>query len=258
MSKTTDALNRAEEERRAAQGAKFSGYFQALKQELQDEIRWVEEAVRRREPANGAAQAAIPAPAAPVVPAQPAPKIEPPAPVQTEAVVIKPQSNLSPASWDQAIALIKDQLQTCEQQSARQAGDVVRFRAQLDALESLITQLTHEREQIAQKLEQTSKTSASLEQAKASLSRQLDALRECQVLAYDVRMADQECQASAAVVAHIGQSNQRMANELAHYQDRTNSLQQQAQQLKFKLAQAMAAASTAPANAPQPKTESSS
>jgi len=278
MSKTTDALNKAEEERRETQtNAKFSGYFHALKQELHDEIRWVEEAVRRREPLAAGQPSGAPVLQRPVVqaavetpvsqpPVQPAVKIEPaPAPVvsqppvqawkpapapaaaQTEAVTIKPHANLSPASWDQAITLVKEQLQTCEQQAARQAGDQVRFRAQLDALETLLAQLQEERDQIRQKLEHTTKTNSALEAAKASLSRQLDALRECQILAYDVRMADQECQASAAVVAHVSQSNQRMANELSHYQDRTNALQHQAQQLKFKLAQAMASASTSPA-----------
>ena len=295
MSKLTDALHKAERERHMMRAgfspfagqltgatmsqmtdAKFSGYFQALKQELQDEIRWVEEAVKRREPIQpkaSAEAASVSAPAAPK-PAAPVLKAAAPMPVGTilarpaaapvapvsapaEAVKIQPHANISPAAWDQAIATVKDQLQTCEQQSARQTGDQVRFKAQLGALDQLIAQLQKDRDQLRQQLEQTGKSSTVLEATKAALSRQLDALRECQVLAYDVRMADQECQASAAVVAHVSQSNQRLASELAHYQDRTNALQQQAQQLKFKLAQAMASASTTPPAAPQPTTESS-
>lgn len=294
MSKLNESLAGAEDQRELSldnSGKKFSGYFQALKQELQEEIRWVEEAVTRRQQQEEQAALLLRVPPAPATPSTPPVKeTQPPAPKHPEPIAatsgaalpvraaapsLRPtvaapsaasisiqspaqaptpaqmaeaakltQHAVSPASWDQVMILVKQRLQESEQQAARHTGDAVRLTAQLNALDQLIAQLEQERVTARQRLEHTSKASALLEATKVSLSRELEALRECQLLAYEMRMAEQEIQASAAVVAHITESKLRVTDELSHYQQRSEALQERASRLRFQLAKALAETGT--------------
>ena len=250
MSKITDALRRAESERVDARGLigglGFTGDAQVREHESVEEIRWVEHAASPSESAPSPLRPPAPAAGWSVVtstPSQALQSITTPGAVNGDPPL--PPATVSTASWEQALVALTQQLGIVEQQAAQQAADQARVAAQLSALDQIVTQYEQERALLRTRLEQASKVKEAREAEKASLQRRLAALQECQVLAHEVRMAEQEAQASAAVIAQIVQSKQRLADELLRYQQRADALQQQVRELKVQLEQALASSGAA-------------
>ncbi len=256
MSKITDALDKAQHDRSlrmytisapagpndAANGAS----------NVREELTWSPQVLRPRRPES------VPAVAAPTQ--EPAVRLNDgaPHPVRTtdRSVMVTPATQAGQAngtasvnaasceSVDQAIELVKRQLETCEQQAARHTAEQLRLKAHLAASEQLQTQMTQEQSALRQQVEAGAKAAASIESTKAAWVRQLESLRECQVLSHAVRRAIQELKANAAMVTYTAESQRTAAEELAHYQQRGHALQQQVDQLQFRLGQALACAGT--------------
>ena len=168
----------------------------------------------------------------------------PPGPGQGNGVhgsVTPTATNVSIAPLDQAMVQIRQELQESEQQAARQAAEQVRLKTQLASLSQVVAQVEQERTTVQAQLERVLQDTTTHKASRALLTRQLEALRACQTLASDVRIAEQEAQASRVVVTTLTQSAQRISEELAHQTQRAEQSQQRVSQLKFKLAQAFAA-----------------
>jgi hypothetical protein len=256
MSKVTNALRRAELDRQMGAGngtSNLPGYLRAIRDELKEEIRLAEQAfIRRSAPAiEGPSALPEPAPASAVESRATghqtasgtalttgASVVEGPAAAPTDRVVG------GPASWDEVIESVRTQLGECEQHAARQTGDQVHLRAQLAASEQLLARIEQERTVLRQRLEQAAHASEAIEQTKAAFIRRLEALRECQVLSHACRMAERELEANGLLITHATQSQQRVTEELAHYQERSDVLQHQVNQLRFQLAKALAVTGT--------------
>ena len=171
-----------------------------------------------------------------------APALQPRAIMPTAAGMIAAE----PQSWERTIQQLQDQLAACEQQAATQSGEQLSIKAQLAAYEQLATKLEQDRVALRQRLEQTIHAAASVEQTKASYLRQVNALRECQVLSHAAAMTEQELQANATMIASVGRSHEQVGQELARYQQRAAELQKRLEQLQFQLSQAFAFTATAP------------
>ncbi len=263
MSKITDAMKRAEasQAQMLRNGSTVSGYFKVLKQELWEEVRQFEEAFSRRGalPATtfpSAVEVAVtsahtqPVSQESVQPTQTQP------PYKTNGGPVIQVSSPGPESWDQAIELVKKQLEAYEQRAAQNTGEQVTLNAQLTAHDQLMVTLDHEREALKQRLEEQAKATSAIESEKASWVRQLEALRECQVLSHAASLAEEELRANASLVAHITQSQQRVAQEHHHYQQRGEQLTQLVEQLQFKLGQALAFTGTTDVMCPTKETVS--
>ena len=219
MSTVTDALKKAEEKRqvlRGGNGPKATGYLHSFKQGVLEEVREFEVALTRR--------------------SKP----------QTDGEGVAPVGAATPEAWDQAIERVRRRLTQHEEQVARTAGEQTRLKAQLAANEQLLGQMEQERQALHERLREGTQTAAAIETTKTSLLRQLDALRECQILSHDCRMAEQELSANTTAVSHLTASQQRVEQELAHYRQRGEALEQDVAQLRFKLSQALAHTDTAP------------
>ncbi len=250
MSKITDALNKAEHDRdvRAHSMSVPSGANGAGngKPDLREELTWSPQVLRRR-------PESVPAIAAPTQESAMC-LAGAPQPVHTtdgsttvarssqagQANAPASVNAASAESVDQAIELVKRQLETFEQQAARHTAEQLRVKAELAASEQLQTKIAQEQSALRQQLEAGAKTAASIESTKAAWVRQLESLRECQVLSQAVRRAMQELKANAAMVAHAIESQRKAAEELAQYQQRGHALQNQVDQLQFRLGQALA------------------
>ena len=191
MSKISDELRDAEQNRQIRGRTAFSGYFSALKQELREELGLASRAPTSSSMNNGA---------------------------------------VSSASLDEAIAGAVRQLAESEQQVA--------------ASQQLARQLEQERERLQQRPSEVARTTPALEATRVVRVRQLEALRECQALAHAASSAEEELRANAGRIAQITASQQQLAQELAQHQQQTPVLQQRVEQLRFKLAQALACTGT--------------
>lgn len=149
--------------------------------------------------------------------------------------------------WDQAIEHVKDQLVICEREVAQQVGGESLVRAELAAYEQLAEKIGQVRQSLEEQLTRIRQAAAELESHKASWRRQLEALRECQLLHTKVEQAEEEIQANAAMVAHLTESQQRQAEELVEYRKREEALQEKAKALRFRFSQALAQTATKPA-----------
>ena len=142
-------------------------------------------------------------------------------------------------SWDQALELVKRQLEAHEQRAARQDAEVLKAKAQLAAADALRVQAEREREGARARVEAAERQASELESAKVTWVRQLEALRECQKLSHTAKMAAEELDTNTTLVARITQSQQRAGEDLAYYQQRGEALRQQVEALRFQLAQAL-------------------
>lgn len=149
-----------------------------------------------------------------------------------------------PESWEQAIELVKQKLAAYEQDVARREAERMRLKAQLVASEQLLTHIEQERQRLQQRQEDTDKLSSSMQVAQEAWRRQLEALRECQLLSHAVQMAEQELQANAALIARVSQSQQLVTEELERYRQRGEMHQKHLEQLRFQLAQALVVTGT--------------
>ena len=174
-------------------------------------------------------------------------------PAETSSRIPSAPSAGSRESWDQALELVKRQLETHEQQAARQDAELVKVKAQLAAAEALRAQAEQERERARTRMDAAQHQVAELESAKVTWVRQLEALRECQKLSHAARMAAEELDANTTLVARIAQSQQRVGEDLAYYQQRGEALRQQVEALRFQLAQALTFTGTI--DRPQPSRE---
>ena len=211
MSKLIDAVKKAEQERT---------------QELHEETGWV----RRTFDLS-------PRQAVQTVPSSPSPT--PSNGLQGSVNISTGQATVS-ESWEQAMELVKRQLAEYERRSAHQEAAQVRLKAQLVACEQLMVQMDQERNTLRQRLEEMAKAASTIETEKVVWLRQMEALRECQALSQAVRTAAQEQQANALLVTQISESQQRTAEELTQYQQRGEALHKHLEQLRFRLAQALA------------------
>ena len=195
MSKITDELHKAELERQHKGPMSFSGYFSAIKQELQAELGWTSRA---------------------------------PAPSSINGSGAAPGSSPtgSPVALDEAVARAARQVEAVQQQLASQQAEQIRLTVRLAESAQLIKNAEQERQRLAQRLGEVTETTASLETARASQLRRLEALRECQALAADAKKTEEELRANALVISQ--------------HEDRARVLQQHLEQIRFKLAQALA------------------
>ena len=159
---------------------------------------------------------------------------------------VAPAENLSRTqeSWEQAIALVTKQLESCEEQMAAHTSEQSHLQARLQAAEELAAKIERERIEIRQAQEQATQKAASLEKTRTLWARQLEALRECAVLSQACRAAEQELKANAACVNQSVASQKRLAEELAQYQQKDQVLRGQVEALRFKLASALASTGT--------------
>ena len=218
MSKITDALARAEAGRRASSAGEPA---RPLKQELWEEVRDLEKAFSRR---------TTPA-ASPPGPAKQdgngVPAVPPPPPEPFEA-------------WDQKLQRAQSQLMFYEQQATRKRAEQETLRAKLGVCEQLLVDVKQEQAELQERLETVADEAASVETERLSWKRQVDALRECQLLAGEVKVAEQELQTNAGMVAQILQAQQEIAQELARHQEHGQALQKRLDQLRFRLGQVLA------------------
>ncbi len=140
-------------------------------------------------------------------------------------------------SWEEAMALVSKQLQECEQQLANQSSDQAKRQERL-------AQLEEEKKNLSALQLETSEKSVLLEKSRLAWTRQLDALKECALLSRTYREAEQALQANQQRIAATQESQNQLANTLAAYQQQQADLQKQAEQVRFRLANALAATGT--------------
>ena len=241
MSKITDALTKAEQERASfglAGKPVFSEHLHAFKQELHEQIRLAEGALTHQGQNVSAPSVAVDTPTLTGPAAIPTPPLS--ASHGSSARVAVAKENAASVSWDEAIGQAKRQLAECERQAARHAGEQARLQGQMTAAAQFIQDLEQERLVLRQRLEQLAQLTSSIETAKATWARRLEVLQGYQLLAHEAKMAEEELRANAALVEQMSQSQQRVAAELAHYQQRSQALEQRVTELKFQVAQALA------------------
>ena len=153
-------------------------------------------------------------------------------------------STRSAESWEQAMEVVKRQLAQYEEQAARQAADQTRLKAQVAATEQLAAQVEAERRRLQGCVAESDQAVASIESTKGVWVRQLEALRECQMLSHAVRMTEEEFQAAALLAQRVRQSQQQVTQELQHHDQRREALAQQLSQLRFQLAKVLACTGT--------------
>ena len=238
MSKITDALHRAEEQRRA-QAAPETPLFRRIQPAAptpQDKAN-----AHLGAPAPSARQASVSwSGGGPAV--APAPDIAPPAASRpTPAGQHVPSDGAGTvASWDAAIERVTQQLAAIETRVARGAGERVRLTAQLQANEQLVAAIGREQIELKQQLASVEQAMRAVDADRAAYVRQLDSLRECQVLSHTVRVMEQELAANAKALEAIARTQQHVYQEQEHYQQRAQALAQQLEGLRFRLAQALA------------------
>jgi chromosome segregation ATPase len=276
MSKISDAIKRAQHQRdgqSSDKGHALSERLKALREEFAKEMREVEAAFSKRrshatQPVDTASPSTDPVievytpptPAAvalsmtaspSVAPAPPAVTQDAPKPSEaTKPIPIKSVSigaakdavSASPQRCDQAVQHIREELVKCEQQVARQHGERSSIEAKLEAHDHVAVQVEQERLALRRLLEHTTQDASSIEAARAGLKRQLDALRDSQILSHAVKIAEDELRANAAMIEQIGRSQQRLAAEMAYYQERAAAVKQQAEELQVRLAQTLSQA----------------
>lgn len=238
MSKIMDALRRADEERQASGRSPltWARFVQAIKQELREELRQMEEAFSRRRAQQAEAQRlAMPDEG-------PHGRLSPPvAPAREGAASPAPSAALPTAdSWERAIERVKEELESCERELARQNAETLHIKAQLASTEQLIAHLTQQQAGLQQRLAELDRMSTTLNEARGSWQRQLEALRECQLLSHAAKMAERELAANTVMVKQIADSQQGVSDELAHYEQRGALLQQHIDRIRFELSKALA------------------
>ena len=142
--------------------------------------------------------------------------------------------------FDKAIERVTQQLAAIETRVARGAGERVRLTAQLQANEQLVAAIGREQIELKQQLASVEQAMRAVDADRAAYVRQLDSLRECQVLSHTVRVMEQELAANAKALEAIARTQQHVYQEQAHYQQRAQTLAQQLEGLRFRLAQALA------------------
>ncbi len=210
MSKVMNAVHQAEQGRDTAHAqqepergnGRKSGVVQSLKDELQAELRWM---VARWLPAgvDGRAQAA--------------------------------------PTWEQTLALIAQRLQRCEQQAADEAAAQARFGAQAAELEQQARRIDEERARAGEQREQSVRTVAALEAARAALSRQIAAAQAAQATGQEILAAAQEFHANAEAIARLAFAQPDGAGPI-YYHQLADALQQQVAQFTSRLAKVTARA----------------
>lgn len=161
--------------------------------------------------------------------------------------------NGSVAAFDQALGQLRRQAMVCEGQVAQQVGEQVRLTSQLAAGDQLIATLEHDRTTLRTRLAKVTEHITSLQQTKASSMKQWEALQACQGVAHDVAMTQQALEANAAMMTHLIQSQQRVANDLTSYQQWEEALKSQLAQLHHRLEQTLALTGTQRITSPQQK-----
>ena len=236
MSKIMRVLKQAETER--------LGYVESFKQELRSELQWVGSVMSRWSPAG--ASTPQPGPGVPGAasesPTTPGPRNGGDAAAPVAA---------SP-SWEQALALVRQQLQRCEQQAAAEAGSQVRLKAQIAELEQQARRMEQERLLAGQRLAHAAQTAETLEALRQRLSQQLEAARVCQGLARDLSAAVERFEANGSAITRLAQDSPSSADPIAHYQQLADALQQHVVQFSARLARAVAALGNASAPTQQP------
>ena len=169
-------------------------------------------------------------------------------PTEAARVATAPGAAGTPESWEEAIALVTKQLEACEQQLAKHHGEQVRVQAKIRAAEQLLAEVEREQTGLRAAQEQAVEQAAAVERTRTVWIRQLEALRECAVLSHACRVAEQELHTNTTLITRTTQSQQQITGELAHYQQRGESLRQQVEQLRFKLANALASTGTTEKN----------
>lgn len=243
MSKITDAMAKAEQERTSLSWAgnpAVSEHLNVLKQELHEKIQLADEVVKpgpsRALAASGRHGTETEQPRVPLSEASTEVAPHNAGPSQSQAY--------SPVSWEEAVERAQRQLEECERQAARHTGEQARLQGQLTVSKQLIEQIEQERVVLRQRLEQMAQLGASIEAAKATWTRRLEALRGYQVLSHEAKMTEEELQANTALIACMDQSQQRLTAELAHYRRRSQALEQRVSELMFQMAQVLAATGT--------------
>jgi hypothetical protein len=247
MSKILNAVQRAEQERRAVVNGDAPRQLDGLKLGLEEEIRRATEALGQQKAAAPGAAADVPVPASAGAPAPAEDNGAAPAPAAASAAGPSPAA----ASLARAIEDVTRQLEACERQAARQAAEQARVSAQLAAVDELLGRLAQEQLGLRRRLEESRQAAASLEAARARAAQQLVSLHECETLAHASTVAEQALQANAALVAHLLQTQQRATDELSTYRKRGEALERQSAEISRRLAQAIAAAEPASPQAPR-------
>ncbi len=216
MSKITSALTRAEQDR---------------------QLEWVPTRVIRA-PASAVPAASgtiLPAPAALLAAATPS--VSPTGNGAAVAPAAMPAATRQ--SLDQAITAVKEQLAQREQHVARLTQQQLQVNAQLTAAVQLQTQLEQNRVILRRQLAELEQSASAVDAERTNWLKQLEALRECEMLAHAVRMAEQDLAVNTTMVAQVTQSQQRVADELMHYRQRGEALQQEVAYLRTRLTQAL-------------------
>lgn len=160
------------------------------------------------------------------------------------AQTVGPERVAAVETWEQALEVVKRRLAESEEQAARHAADETRHKAQLAAGEQVLARVQQEQQDTRQQLEQSQRAAAAAAGTKAVCLRQLEALRDCQVLAHACRATERELSTSIMMVSQATQTQARASAELAHHREREEALRQQVEQLRFQLAKALASTST--------------
>lgn len=235
MSKITDAIRKAESDRGILMGS----------HDLQGSVRQFEAALLSRRAGNGQAvvlTASKTTTEAPVT-----------IPTTTGTSAVKPpvekaiggvSQQYSLESWEQAIELVTKKLEECEQRIAEHNGEQVRLQARLKASEELKAEIEREQATIREAQTKAQQQTTLIEKNRTVWLRQLEALRECAVLSQACRVAEGELSANDRLVAQTLSSQEKIADELAHFNQRGEALRQQVVQLRFKLASALASTGT--------------
>lgn len=148
-------------------------------------------------------------------------------------------------AWEQAIQRCQARLLEYEQQALRHSWEQRLLQAQVAAEERLLAEQSEQIEVARRKIAVTGQAMASIEAAKAAQWRCLDALRECQALSHETRVAEMELQATGEMVARVTELERRHTEELSRYRKRNEELRRTVDQLRFQLGQALARTETA-------------
>lgn len=157
---------------------------------------------------------------------------------------VAPERIAAVETWEQALEVVKRRLAESEEQAARHAADETRYKAQLAAGEQLIARVQQEQQDARQQLEQSQRSAAASAGTKAVCLRQLEALRDCQVLAHACRVTERELDTSTMMVSQATQTQARASAELTHHREREEALRQHIEQLRYQLAKALASTGT--------------
>ena len=240
MSKITDALKKAVEDRATREAADASLRPQPPSPTAQ--TRWEE--VQRWEATFASARLGTPPAAAGSTPVSQE-RIRPVAqdpPAFDEAArtsALQPPV-VSQDAWEQAIQSYEAKLLEQEQRAAHQQWEAAVLAAQVAAHEQAADELAARLGGLRQQLAVAAQAGASVQAEKAAILRRLSALRDCRALSHACRMAKQELAATTQLIAQAAQSQQRMAEELTRHQQRSAQLQQAVATLQTQLTQALA------------------